>query len=36
MEGQGLTHRVAESLDHVVALIEGYRRRWRVEIFSDF
>jgi hypothetical protein len=33
MEWRWLTHRGAETLEQGVALIEGYRRRWRVEIF---
>jgi Transposase Tn5 dimerisation domain len=33
IEWRLLTNRVAESLDHVVELIEWYRRRWLVEIF---
>ena len=33
VEWRLLTHRIAESLDAVVELIEWYRRRWLVEIF---
>jgi hypothetical protein len=33
IEWRLLTNRVAESLEHVVELIQWYRRRWLVEIF---
>ncbi|CDH45368.1 IS4 family transposase [Candidatus Contendibacter odensensis] len=33
IEWRLLTHRTAETLEQVVELIDGYRRRWLVEIF---